>query len=395
MRSYGQLTADAVQKLASYPALAGSLSPPAQLTGYGLYEAISGELSQDLTAQVTSKLPAEIADEVTAGAMLVMKFVMTAAATGDVGAAAVELAQTVLNFVPFFGTVVNMMVEGFKMGDNAHLGIGPSSSDKAVRAAFCQAQFAPPDGSGPGKQVMPADIFARSSFNGYGEGPMVSSLGHALRVMGEPDSVLVTNSAGNEIGDMSISSLRARADQLEGMFPAGKNPLAWARVSTLGIPKKTQELLKATRLAIAAMRNELDTDGGAALMLVYVDVLRDAWAKGQMGGYYFNALMDESSFAIDHAVAEHGETCFTHEKRGGKAALDMIQGWKQTLSPYAQFSNPTKLAEAQAELLDRVQGMLDRNNRVELLAQALAHKPRVKLSPYGGHKPRVKFGNLG
>lgn len=375
MTSYGQLTADAVEKLTGHASLLGALSAPAQVTGLSLYEAISGEVGEELTSAVASALPAAVADEASAVAMSVLKFVLTIAQGENVGTAAAELARTALDFVPIFGTVAGMMVDAGKLGNNAHLGIGPASGDKAVRARWCQAQFAPPNGSGPGKLVMPADVFALSSTNADGQGHMMSSLGRALLVMGEPDSVEVYNSAGDVIGNMSIETVRKVAN-LPG-DPLGWK--SWANVPTLGIPKDVQALCRTLREAIAAMRNHLETDGGVALMLLLTDVLRVLWAEGRMGGSYFNALMDMDTNWIHAEVRTKGETCFTHDKRGGQAALDLLQGWRQTLNPYAQFSKPEELAAAQGELVGRVQGMLDRNNRLVLLEAALkGGGPRIR-----------------
>ena len=382
--SYGQLTARAVQALTADPALVSAMSAPAQVSAFGLYEAIAGEVGKDLTAAVVGALPAGVANGASAVAMGLLKMILSIAQGQDAGTAVGELARTALDFVPLFGTVAGIMVDGAKLGNNAHLGIGPSSGNRDVRAAWCQAQFAAPDGSGPGKQVMPADIFSPAK-NGYGETMAMSSLGRALRAMTNPDDVATYDSSGSNVLDSgSLAGVRKTADKLGKITGAANNPLKWAYDPKLGIPKKTQDLLRTLREAITGMRGHLETDGGVALMLVFTDVVRTLWDQGKMSEPYFWWLMRLDTDELDREVADPGETCSTHDRRAGQAAYDLVQGWRQTLSPYAQFSKPSEVAEAQGELLGRVQGQLDRNNRVALLAAALLAGPG-----------RIMFGDLG
>ncbi len=411
MKSYGLLTSEAIQQLTSNAGLVDALSPPAQVTAFSMFEAISGEVGQDLTSSVVKSLPPEVADAASATAMMTLKFVLTSVSSGDVGAAAVELAQTALNYIPVFGQIINVMIGLFTEAEADKGGIGPASSNKAERAAWCRDMgYAAPEGSGPNLQVMPCDLFGPpSQYELYPK----SSLGQALKCIAEPDSIQfpVKGGAGGDSGVFTdIATVRKMAASVEKVLPGDSNPMKWAFNPKLGVPKDVQKLMKTLRLAIGAMQGKLETDGGVALMLTYTDVLRWIWESGWMGGdpqkpldssYYFNFIMDVDNDLLHDEVKTKGETCYTHDKRAGQGALGLIQGWQQTLHPYAQFSNPDEIALAQGELVGRVQGMLDRNNRVALLEAALKGTLRRDLDNFGKpnvmdlFNPKTKAGLLG
>ncbi len=386
--SYGQLVADSVQAVVTEPGLVAELSPQARVATQSLNVAISEGLGTELGKTPIAGLSPTIVDAVSLAATMVVKQVVARFASEFAQEAAGELAIGVSDVIPLIGAIIGVLTAPELQAG----GIGPASDDPAERAAYCRGQYAPPVGTGPGQMVMPADLFApNAARNGFGEA-VTSSLGEALRLMTEVDSL--------ELG-ADKATLTKNGNLLKSLGGPSASASAWMLAPNIGIPASWQLIFRKLRLAMAAsygptMRaaNKV-SDGGAALFPIYVDLLRLCWARGHMTPRYAKTIQQLFWDVIHPDVRESGETCFTHETRGYTQARGLVVGWEQTIDPYyAQFKDAAKTEDQIISAAAKAMADLEKKPRIKWPPGAFKPKPKAVPPPKKSARAPAVVGGL-
>lgn len=293
-----------------------------------LMQAVMREAGADLSspasevAKVLRSSPGELGAAVAGEALSAATAAMPAAAAALVGA---------LGIVAGVASVALAIVDAVGWAE----GKGPNQSERAERVAWCQSSFVPPRGSGPGLQIVPADLFTVNSFDGFGQRRMPTvgrSLLHVTEV--ESTTFVKTNAGAN---------------------PALRLDLGGAT----GFPQATCGLYRSMRESIAALYRK--GDGGASIFILYLDLLRihrqrKVWTPALMR--ILIAARESMPMHVD--VRDDGEyTCLDNDPRPYQAVIDLIDGWDQTVNnPYASTT-----AEAAFPLnLKRGVGLLARRD---------------------------------
>jgi hypothetical protein len=123
----------------------------------------------------------------------------------------------------------------------------------------------------------------------------------------------------------------------------GDNSYSWTRDSRIGIDPKTQIIFRSLRLAL--QKTWKKGDGGASIWPLYMDLLRAEFDSGRINSGMVNYLIgiNEIWTPLQGSAAPDGESCFSFDDRPAKAVFDLVQGWRQTVSPfYAQFKPSTE-----------------------------------------------------
>lgn len=402
--TFGERSAKAVGAVTSNAIILKALSPPARASIESA--AISMAEAAGVAASAIESVSPQALDNAYRSAAAVVKDVFSDPTVREMAQGAAEIAGAALDAVPvvaqMIGIVQGVFDAAYAIGGKAH-GLGASSDVEADRAAWCQGNYYPVIGTGPGNSVLPADLFAeQGSMNAYGE-KGISSIGYVLRMATEPDEFGIPI---KELRRVVQAVKSARWLPFYGSIQRMRTDYSWSdaisnviikggaasvsRLSSpkLGVPKEFQAVFKELRLAIASMHNphvwtdksvKAHGDGGALLMPVYIDMCRLLWSKGYMdddgkgGSNYLRLMCEVDGSIINPSVKSPGETCFTHEHRGYDGATSMVVGWDQTVNPlYEQFKNT---ARSEEELIKAVQ---------ERAAIALGKKP----------KPRLRFGHI-
>lgn len=312
--SYSQLVGGVVDGVTQDKVLMASLSPPSRMAAGVLDLVIKAAMSGTNAA---SSVGSVLVDASVALAHEVLKEVLS-----DI---AKEVSKDAASVVPVIGAVISILID-ILAGIGSASGTGSTSNDINVRRIYCQNQFAPLRGTGPGMQVVPSDYFGDSE-NGYGE-LSYPSIGIAL--------MNITETAVNMDAIRALASVRRAV---------GDHSLDWSASTKLGIPAKVRTLFVALRTALEKTYKR--GDGGAALWPLYIDLLRIQFDTGHMTDKMAEYLVIQNTETIWPKRGADETTCYYHEKRGLQSALDLLRGWRQSVKPfYGQFKVDTAASEA-------------------------------------------------
>lgn len=275
-----------------------------------------------------------------------------ASATAVAGLAARSIAQQMgveaANVIPILGAVVQL---GFAMADASAGGIGPNANDREARRAWCRAEYADPQGTGPNLEVMPADLFAwDGSLNAFRERGR-STVGSVLVALTESDHQEVIRNIRRMSSKTALESMGARLGLveerrrglLERATEGGSSDLTdarrtagWAFDSRVGIPPARRDVYRRIREGIEVQWKR--GDGGKSLWPIYLEMLSQDLESGRLPDELARLLLrrdDGPYFPIGEDVAERGErTCFDNDPRALYQVLDLARGYAQTLRPH-------------------------------------------------------------